>query len=328
MSLNVPSSVNLVLTASDFANQVENTESVCTSITMAKLGPAQNLCSTSTSECSDQEYSHALGSLITEISLSDIQDLCASDVHGVKKSLLKDLQPHRERPSKDRSRRFAAGDIPTDLATPSHHDLHEFEYWAVLPIGKNLKHTKVFLLAQVAYISDNDKPVRSASSQNPNVSLVLFAHTYSAEKGTYHICGKSGLCKAKEVLLSNVEQFIQHGEDGSITLSCVPEGYIPFHDELDLQTLLPNITSSEESEPYLVDKIVEKRFRNGQYEYLVKWRGYSDKDNTWELHTNIPTSILSSFEQSLSTPHSSHPRREGLRLSKKSSYRDDFIYNM
>ena len=66
VSLNVTSSVNLVLTASDFANQVENTESVCTSITMAKLGPAQNLCSTSTSECSDQEYSHALGSLITE----------------------------------------------------------------------------------------------------------------------------------------------------------------------------------------------------------------------------------------------------------------------
>ena len=63
VSLNVPSSVNLVLTASDFANQVENTESVFTSITMAKLGPAQNLCSTSTSECSDQEYSHALGSL-------------------------------------------------------------------------------------------------------------------------------------------------------------------------------------------------------------------------------------------------------------------------
>ena len=125
---------------------MENTESVCTSITMAKHGPAQNLCSISTGECSDQEYSHALG---TEISLSDIQDLCASDVHGVKNSLLKDLQPHRERPSKDRSRQFAAGDIPTDLATPSHNDLREFECWAVLPIGKNLKHRKVFLLAQV-----------------------------------------------------------------------------------------------------------------------------------------------------------------------------------
>ena len=64
LSITVPSySVNLVSNASDthYADQLEDIQSVCNTITMAKLEPAQNLdfTSTSTNEC-DQEYSHAL----------------------------------------------------------------------------------------------------------------------------------------------------------------------------------------------------------------------------------------------------------------------------
>lgn len=33
---------------------------------------------------------------------------------------------------------------------------------------------------------------------------------------------------------------------------------------------------------YRVDEIVDDRVRNGKVEYLVKWHGYSSKDNTWE----------------------------------------------
>ena len=59
------------------------------------------------------------------------------DQGGEKKkvtSLLKDLQPHREWPSKDRSKRFATGDMPSDVDVPEHHDLREFDYWAIPPI--------------------------------------------------------------------------------------------------------------------------------------------------------------------------------------------------
>ena len=191
-----------------------------------------------------------------------------------------------------------------------------------------------FILAQVAYISENEKPVRSASSKNPNVLVMLIAHTYSPEICTFQICGKSGICKAKDILLSCVQQYVEQNEDGCITLSAVPEGYTPFHDKLyiDLQATTPCITTAneqhEECEPYLVEKVVNKRFRNGQYEYLVKWCGYCDKDNTWELHTNIPRPMLSEYEQSHLISQSSHSRREGLRQLKKSTYCDDFIYNM
>ena len=222
------------------------------------------------------------------------------------------------------------------MSKPEHHDLQEFDYWTVLSIQKQLQAAEVFILGQVVYISEGDKPCRSASSKNPNVSIMFLAHTYLPESSTYTICGKSGVCKARKVLLSNINNFVRTEENGNITLSEVPMGYKPFHDELDFQTLIPSDTTTEketeknneDSELYLVERIVKKRFRNNQYEYLVKWYGYSSKDNTWELPSNVPNNLLAAFERNLAAPSTSCPRREGLRQSKKSTYRDDFIFNM
>jgi hypothetical protein len=38
---------------------------------------------------------------------------------------------------------------------------------------------------------------------------------------------------------------------------------------------------------YLIDKIVQTRYRNGIREAYVKWRGYSDKFNSWIVYTKI-----------------------------------------
>ena len=126
---------------------------------------------------------------------------------------------------------------------------------------------------------------------------------------------------------------MKQDKDGGITLGNTPEGYAPFHNDLDFEEQTPLDSTSEaeeESDPYLVEKIVAKRFRNNQYEYLIKWCGYGEKDNTWELHTNIPNNILTDYERNLTTTTSStsRPRREGLRQCKKSTYSDDFINNM
>ena len=87
-----------------------------------------------------------------------------------------------------------------------------------------------------------------------------------------------------------------------------------------------------EDEEYVVENIVKKQFntRLGQYEFLVKWRGYSAKHNTWELITNIPDAAVNKFEQDRRTPAVIHaPARSGLRNRQtiKQKLHSDFISN-
>ena len=91
------------------------------------------------------EYQLALSHLITDINITDHSGDVVPvvdgpiELSGEKKHVTYlDLQAHRGKPSKDRAKRFAAGDIASDLPVPDHYDLQEFQYWAILPLLNEL----------------------------------------------------------------------------------------------------------------------------------------------------------------------------------------------
>ena len=47
-------------------------------------------------------------------------------------------------------------------------------------------------------------------------------------------------------------------------------------------------SQQEEEEVFEIEAILDKRVKNGQFEYLIKWKGYDNpSSNTWEPKTSF-----------------------------------------
>ena len=57
------------------------------------------------------------------------------------------------------------------------------------------------------------------------------------------------------------------------------------------QRISPPEPIKVEGQPeYKVEEVLDSRLKKGKLEYLIKWSGYTDKYNTWELVSNLENS--------------------------------------
>jgi len=54
---------------------------------------------------------------------------------------------------------------------------------------------------------------------------------------------------------------------------------------------------SGEEQVYQVEDILKKRVRKGTVQYLLKWKGYGDEDNSWEPIENVGAELILQFEK-------------------------------
>ncbi|XP_032363363.1 chromobox protein homolog 1-like [Etheostoma spectabile] len=73
------------------------------------------------------------------------------------------------------------------------------------------------------------------------------------------------------------------------------------------------VKEEEEEEEYVVEKVLDRRVVKGRVEFLLKWKGFSDEDNTWEPQDNLDLDLITEYMQRHKEEEEEKKKKEGKR---------------
>jgi hypothetical protein len=93
-----------------------------------------------------------------------------------------------------------------------------------------------------------------------------------------------------------------------------------------LNTLITDTLRSYGDDVYEVEELLDRRQNeNNQWEYLVKWRGYGEEENSWEAGSNISANTLKAFwkKENILPKRQSKPKQPAKRRGRPPKKKGD-----
>lgn len=85
---------------------------------------------------------------------------------------------------------------------------------------------------------------------------------------------------------SNLGGFVTEPQDDG----CLPPASVQENQDID-----PSVAADPDDRHFLVERLVRKRVRGKRVQYLVKWQGYPEDENTWEDEKDIHHGLIEIF---------------------------------